>query len=356
MFHLFKSVYLDIDLAVGSHGCDSIYIGPNKPPRSDGDLRSKIVSYHKNTQDFIGKVSSSADKEFWEVISNFKSTSSKLVVYVPVDILYEIQIEYWKSILPNSTLQSLYSMHQIYIEDCRFRSYLPTNVESLACKNAYQKLAPLSLNEFSILYGKIEKSEFLKLMAKENYSFEYQLADFFVNPHSAVKMSVLEKVKHFTWTNWIAELEILKGDILNGILDINRLLPDDFKIQIDDPTMIFPQALANPYLAWVADRNFAADNFSYVELNYDRRIFKFLYDRFYSLWQVNGEDMAELIDLIYDHRYEELLRRDVNRSFGCVYSGGRQRDKINQTLISMIYHLERNKSYSKLSELALHRI
>ncbi len=343
-------------MAAGSHGCDSIYIGPNKPPRSDGDLRSKIVSYHKNIQDFVSDLRSSTDQGFWDVVFNFHSTSNRLVVYLPVDFLYEIQIEYWKSILPNSTLLSLYSMHQIYIEDCRFRSYLPTNVESLACKNAYQKLTPLSFNEFSIMYDSIDKSEFLKLIPKGNFSFEYQLADFFVNPQSTVKMSVLEKVKHFTWTNWIAELEILKGDILNGILDINRLLPEDFKIQTDDPTMIFPQALANPYLAWVADRSFAADNFSYVESNYDRNIFKFLYDRFYSLWQVNGEDMSELIDLIYDHRYEELLRRDVKRSFGCVYSGGRQRDKINQTLISMIYHLERNKSYTKLSELALHRI
>ncbi len=323
MFHLFNSVYLEFD-------------GPNEK------LENKIKS-----------LGLSDKNDIWPFLYTQFGETSRFVCSMNSQDLLRMQVTFWKNILPHSSEDTVYKLHLLFIEDCKFRAHLPAVAESSIVKAAHMSLKPYSRKEFNQIYESSVQVDFLKRISKEKLSFEYQLADYFYNENSQLKDAVLKKVRHCTWVNWMAELEILKTDILNGITDINRLLPKESWIDVSDSTQLFTQIIGHPYLCWVTDADFSGNNYEYVEKNYNKDIFKFLYSCFYNMWQVNGEDMSELIDLIYSHQYETLLHRDVRRSFGSVYSAGRFRNRMNQVLVSTIYKHKRDGNLSALKSFTL---
>lgn len=323
MFHLFNSVYLE----------------PNTlSEKLDQQLKHNNLK-HEN--------------EIWQFLYNQQIQPSRLVFSLTGADLLRLQITFWKNILPFATSETVYNLHLLYIEDCKFRTHLPTPIETATAKAGYISLQTYSRHEFNSAFEAVQNIDFLKKLPKEKLSFEFQLADFFHNDKSTLKEAVLDKVRHCTWGNWLAELEILKADIINGITDINRLLPKENWIDVSDSTQLYIQAIGHPYLCWIADADFSGNNYEYVEKNYNKDIFKFLYECFYSMWQVNGEDMNELIDLIYSHQYETLLYRDVRRSFGSVYAAGRFRNRMNQVLISTIYKHKRENNLTALKPFTL---
>ncbi|MBL7557221.1 MAG: hypothetical protein JNM24_15450 [Bdellovibrionaceae bacterium] len=344
MFHVFESIYFDFHHGISDHGYDRIVIG-----------KSELFSAqdYASFTEFVEKELNGKPSDFWRFLRSYPRKSSRLIVYLEANQLLELQLELWKNILPHASNDTLVQLHKTYLEDCKFRRFLSTNVESEKSKQGYSMLKPFDTVTLEQVIQKISPIPFLKELKKEELSFEYQLSEFLLNPNSPIKACVLDKVRHFTWSNWLAELEILKGDILNGIIDVNRLLPDDSHIDVSDPTLLFHQIIGHPYLSWVTDLEFYSSNYDFIERSYDKNIFKKIYERFYSLWQVNGEDMSELIDLIYSHQYEKLLYRDIQRSFGCVYSAGRFRNRMNQILISWIYSMKRANNTAALKSLSL---
>lgn len=289
----------------------------------------------------------------WEYLLLQSPKHSRIVVYLEAELLFRLQIEYWKNILPFVSREDMFHLHRLYIEDCRFKNSLPRPRDFVLSENKLTQITSYDKITFNEIYENISLIETLKQVPKENLSFEYQLADFFYDSSSELKPVLLEKIRHFTWTNWIAEIEILKSDILNGIMDINRLIPAESAIDTSDPTLLFNQLIGNEYLRWIVDENIFPGDYNYLEMNYSKEIFKFIYERFYNMWQVNGEDMSELIDLIYSYQYEKLLYRDVARSFGSVYSAGRQRNKVNQILVSYLYKLKREGQLSAIKPFTL---
>jgi hypothetical protein len=349
MFHVFESVYFDFHHGIADHGYDSLVIGTTE------GFNSSLFSgkFFSSFENFVSQELKGDPSEIWKYLRQYPRKSSRLIVYLSVDILLRLQMELWKNILPRANNETLVLLHKMYMEDCKFRRFLSTNIESDASKRGYTLLKPLDKVALEKTISDTHNVPFLKQLDKNDLSFEYQLSDLFYNPNSAVKKTVLDKIKYFTWSNWLAELEILKCDILNGIIDVNRLLPEDMSIDTSDPTQLFNQIIGHPYLSWITDLEFYSNNFDFIESAYDKNIFKKIYARFYSLWQVNGEDMSELIDLIYSHQYEKLLYRDIQRSFGCVYSAGRFRNRMNQVLISWIYASKRNGNADALKSLSL---
>lgn len=317
MFHLFDRVYLDFD-----------FFHPRKDAPEGPD--------------------------FWGGLVSRGPRSDRFVVHLDERSFYRTQLQYWRTILPSANEPGLHFLHRTFIEDCRLRSFLSPDSEAIRGRERYRDLRPWSREEFAAEWSSLPPvPPELAALSRERVSFEYQLATLFLNPATPLKSVVLEKVKHYTWGNWFAELNILKGDILNGIMDINRLLPPSAGIDTRDPSCLLPQVLGNPYLSWVMDTEFRWPNCDHVIRAYDRTIFKELYTRFYNLWEVDTEDMNELIDLIYTHQYETLLMRDVKRAFGSVYSAGLFRSRINQILVSWIYRCSRENRPEPLRVLSL---
>lgn len=318
------------------------------------DLKSSRVASINKQIDFSELNFKPNDEALWRFFQTSSQLGETLVVYVEPEDLLKLQLTLWKNIFPHSDLDSLYQLHKIYIEDYHLRSFLSSDKLNTTVRTGYLQVKKMMKSEFEHLYSDIEGISVIKSYDKKHLSFEYQLAEYFYNNQTVLKSCVLDKIKKFTWGNWLAELEVLKGDILNGILDINKLLPDQAHIDVQKTDMLFAQFAANPYLNWALDPQLTSNNYDYIEQTYSKDIFHTLYSRFYNLWQVNGEDMSELIDLIYGHRYEELLTRDVKRGFGSVYSAGRFRHIINQIFVSWLYAKKRDEALNSIAPYRLY--
>lgn len=350
MFHLFNSVYL-ADKALYQGYTHSIVIDEVARLKPRHGLYFK---QYPSWEMFVDSELQGHSENFWKFIYDLGESGQRYIVFLNSENLLKLQIVFWKTVLPHITIEGGFDLHKIYFEDCMLRCHLPEHMLNQEVKTAYRSYKLLNYERFQQQWNDAEKSPYLGEISKDLLSFEYQLGDYFVNSDTPVKPALLKKIGHFSWVNWVSEIFILKTDIINAILDVNNLLPEEHHIDTSVPGAIYSQIIGNRYLNWILDDQIQPRNYEYVEKNYSREMFKFLYDRFYSLWQVNGEDMAELIDLIYDHQYEELLIRDVGRRFGSVYSSNRFQDRINQVLVSLLYRLKRENRISELRQFSLY--
>lgn len=351
MFHLFNSVYLSEKSFFGSvPNCALIGDGQQLPPEK------KNVKQYRDWAEFVAQELGEDENAVWEYLMGKADVSRSFTLFLPAEILIRLQCVYWKNILANAPWETGYTLHKIQFEDSMLRLHLPEHVMKAELREGFRHYKLMSAESFKAMWRELPVVPFLAQVSKDCLSFEFQLADYFVNPHTSVKGPLLKKVGHYSWVNWVSEIFILKTDIINAVLDVNRLLPDGCKLESDEPGTLYSQMLGNKYLSWVFDDQIHPRNYLYVEKAYPKEIFKQLYDRFYNLWQVNGEDMSELIDMIYSYQYEELLLRDVRRQFGSVYSSNRFQDRINQVLVSYLYKLKREGNIEELKVFTLTKL
>jgi len=352
MFHVFKDVYLDLDEAFTSLRYDAIVLSNRWTNMRFLDPVAKMIHPYESLQAFADVKTEGDMDAVWAHFYTFKPSTTRLVVYLKPAEYQALQIQFWKSILKNPTVDTVYALHKSFTQDRWFKSFFYDENPQQQARDAGRALRVIPTTEFRRLYSETAISPFLNRMSKISLSFEYLLADYFRDPESTYESVVLNKVKRFTWSNWIQELEVLKADLLNGALDLNNVLPSGHKINTDDPGELFASISTNHYLKWIVDPNIHYSNPEYVEQSYDKEIFKHLYEAVLNLWEA-GEDMNELIDMIYSHQYAELLDRDVERGLGCVYTAGRYRMRANQVFASWIYGVKRSGDLSPLSAYGL---
>lgn len=349
MFHVFNSTYIaNSELFDGQF--KSIVISGNKSIVWPFDER---VKRYNGWVEFVQQELNGEESAFWGKLHVYGGAQSKFILYVDPELYIQLQLVFWKSILPRLDVESAHLLHRITFEDSMLRCHLPEHMLKERVRNGYRSYSLLSKDDFARRWGQIEKSDFLEKTNKNELSFEFQVADYFMYPETPLKKTLLDKVGHFTWVNWVSEIFILKTDIINAIQDVNKLLPPDHQIDTSVPGAIYSQIIGNSYLNWILDDEIHPRNYQYVEQAYSKDIFQYLYHQFYNLWQVNGEDMSVLIDLIYSHSYEDLLKRDVARGFGSVYSSNRFQDRINQVLVSYLYKQKRDGNYDRILPFSL---
>lgn len=352
MFHVFKDVYLDLDEAFTSLRYNTIVLSDRWSRLQFVDPAAKLVQPYDSLQAFADRHTGGDLDLVWNHFYMFNPSTTRLVVYVKPDEYLRLQIQYWKSILKNPTRETVYALHKMFTQDCWFKSFFYDENPQQQARDASRSLTLMSDVDFNAWYEVIPVSNFLHNMSKSAISFEYLLADYFRDPNSAYATVLLDKIKKFTWSNWIQELEVLRADLLNGILDVNNVLPEGYKVNTMDPGALFAEIGTNPYLKWVVDPNIHYSNPEYIEMTYNKEIFKRLYERVLNIWIVEddrpGEDMSELIDLIYGHQYAQLLERDIARGLGCVYTAGRYRMRTNQVFASWLYGIKRSGDLSPL--------
>ena len=341
MFHLFNSVYLNFDFNFEPAGKDFILasdIYGNKPMITVQN--NEVYQSQPSFEDLI-KYSFTGEEDFW---AKLIARNKKVVVYVKPSQLYKLQTKYLKSVFKHASVQDLHKIHVSFIESTRLRSYVEDSRSPDQRKHkTLTSINSLSLEEFEELYNSTEVSKVLQSLDKTTLSFEYLLADYVYNKNSQYKSALLAKSEVMIWDNWFNELEYLRYETIFGSLDLNKLDPN---IELGIGTI--EEALAqSELLKWIVDPDFAY-NREYITTNYDYKTFNSLWDKIYSLYGVS-EDMSETNELINTNMYEELLTRDINRGFGCTYTGEMFKEKANHVFASYCYNIARTNDTSSLA-------
>lgn len=349
MFHLFKTVYLEFDYKFDSVGYNFIMASsrvtqglPMGFPESQNEVYRTTSNFEQLLNDeFDGNIES-----FWEALYNL---DKKTIVYLTKEDLFKLQIQYLKSVLVNASVEDIYLIHKCFIESMRVRSYISTTAKDSRNNYTRQLLQIPTFEEFYELCDVTPVSNFLKNSVDRNtLSFEYLLGDFlYRGDASPYKEELLERVKLITWDNWADELEQLRLESIFGFLDMD-ILEDGLDIGVGE---IESTIKSSPKLAWIFDENFVASP-EYIREHHDYTYFDDIFARVYSVW--NGqEDMAELNEMIMNEQYEELLQRDIERGFGCLYTFELFKDKSNQVLATYLYKKKRAGQTSDLRSFKL---
>jgi hypothetical protein len=344
MFHLFNSVYLNFDFNFEPAGKDFILasdIYGNKPMITVQN--NEVYQSQPSFEDLI-KYSFTGEEDFW---AKLIARNKKVVVYVKPSQFYKLQTKYLKSVFKHASVQDLHKIHVSFIESTRLRSYIvDCTGRDLRRHKILTSINALSLEEFEELYNSTEVSKVLQSLDKSKLSFEYLLADYIYNKNSKYKYALLDKSEVIIWDNWFNELEYLRYEILFGSLDLNKLDPN---IELGIGTI--EDALAqSELLKWTVDADFAY-NREYIKTNYDYETFNSLWDKIYSLSGISSDmpDMSETNELINKNMYEELLTRDINRGFGCTYTGEMFREKCNHVFATYCCNIARSNDTSSLA-------
>lgn len=345
MFHLFNSVYIDFDFRFEPMGKDFILA-------SDifGNMPMVIVQNNEayksrpSFEDLI-KQSFSGDKEtLWK---DLIARSKKVVLYVKPEKLYELQIEFFKSVFKYAECKDLYKMHVSFIESIRLQSHYELRDKDFRKQTILNTIHPLQYSQFEEIYNNTEISKTLQRIDKTTLSFEYLLADYIYNSSTKYKHALLSKIEVMTWDNWLDELEQLKYEIIFGSLDLNRL-DANLNFEIGN---IEEQLSNSDTLKWVVDRNFT-HNRKYIKSTYNYKMFDPLWKDIYEIY-AGQEKMDDLNELINTDQYEEILWRDINRGFGCIFTGEMFKTKSNQVFATYCYKVARSENKDELAPFRL---
>lgn len=354
MFHLFKTAYLEYDYKFDSIGYKFVMasplVGDGIALPMSGPLEKDILypvthSFESLLNDnFNGKI----DK-FWEKLY---MSENKIICYLLPEDLNKLQIQYWKSIFSNSTINDVYFLHKTWIESIRLRSYINTTARDYRNYETRQKLKILSFDEFKNVYESTQISNFLKNgIDFSKISFEYLLADYFYNgSSSSMKTELLNRVKIISVDNFRDELEQLKLEIIFGFLDVNKLY-DTIKPEVGT----LEEQMKNSKLSWALDDNFNTDP-KYMRENYNYldfiEQFNKINDKVYSI-RSEEDYMKVLTESTIFEKWEELLMEDIKRNYGCIYTWKFFKEKGNQVLATYIYQKIRENKTQDLSPFRL---
>jgi len=343
MFHVFKDVYLDLDEAFTSLRFDSIAISDRWSKLIFLDPVAKFVRTYDSLASFEAQHANNAG--IWGYLYTLTPKKSRIVIYLKPADYQKLQIQYWKSILKNPTAETVYTLHKLFTEDRWFKSCLFSDSSVPSLRDAARVLKVMSRENFDAAYDTTPVIDFLHTMSKSTISFEYLLANYFRDPNSLYAPVVLQKIKQFTWTNWIMDLEDAKFDLINLMFDVNNILPPEHHIDVSDASTLFASVSTNEYLSWIVDPNIHYSAPEYLEATYDKKIFKHF---IYKLQCHIDDESNRYIDMIYNHQYAELLEEDVQRGLGSVYTQSRYQERMNQVFTSWLYSVKRSGDLSPL--------
>jgi len=345
MFHLFNSVYLNFDFNFEPAGKDFILasdIYGNKPMITVQN--NEAYESQPTFEDLINYSFNGRKENLWKDLIN---RPAKVILYVKPSKLYELQIEFLKNVFKYASCEDLYKIHVSFIESTRLRSYYEMSVNDNRKKIILDTIHPMEYSAFEDVYDKTVICETLQRIDKSLLSFEYLLADYVYNRSTKYKSALLSKIEVMTWDNWLDELEQLKYEIIFGSLNLNIL---DSNLNLDIGT-IESQLANSDTLKWVIDRNFT-HNREYIKRTYDYQMFDPLWTQIYAMYS-GEEKMDDLNQLVNNDEYEKLLWRDIDRGFGCTYTGEMFKEKSNHVFATYCYNIARSNDTSALASYRL---
>ncbi len=316
--------------------------------------KPELLQTGDNLEDIINKNFDANRELFWEYL--FKpGTTERYLCYVGEDDFFYLQTEYWKSIFIEPCSDFLFLLHNLFIQDLKLKSLCGKTLAGDNGNRALQELKPLNKAEFLELFNDVKASEFLSLVPNSSRSFEYLLADYLNNKKQSNAFN--EKLKLASWKVAIEEIKILRNEVMVGVYDYLHYgyHGNQEKVLITkDITSVIDMIKADPNYLWILDEEIEPENHEYVKSCYSPEMFKTFLTHQAQKYPGTIKDEAiqnkiiEILELVFDEKYTELLDLDIQSGFGSLFFSGSENTKVNNLLISYVYDQYRNNELDKL--------
>lgn len=346
MLHLFNKVYLKHE-SMFETTSESIMARSERKAHPLAFLVSfegaELPSFEEMLKD---RYENSFDKFWTDLISI--SPDKKYSVFVDSKVLLELSLQYWKSIFKNPNVESLYRLYSFSILDNKLKSYLLKDSQVSSKKRFNESLHYISKEEFTEVFNNTPVIQCLVDLDKSVLGFENLLANYFATSSSKYKDAFKERLGDLAWASWFDDVQILRSELLTGFYDLNKLLPE-LKLDLSAPVSIEEEILKNKHLAWMLDPKFEESNMDYILRKYSKDIFvdlnkvmvfakgashkkELLTDN-----QLFFNYQVHLTNLVFDEKFEEFLKQDIEDGFGCQLINDHLQHKANQLFVSFVY-------------------
>lgn len=350
MFHLFDNVYLEHESRYSTKYYH--YVLSSQGMRHPA-LRHTEAHIHnvKPFEQFLQDDFKASENVFWNKISE-NPKNQKLVLFVDDELLLRFQIGYWRSILKNPSADNLYQLYSYHTLDMKLKRYLYVE-DSLTNHQDYILPDQLSKEVFTEKVSSTPPIEAFQKMDKSRVGFELLLANHFLT--DKYRSSFLDRLKELSWRAWFDDVEILRSEIINSFYDLKRIFPHASSI-FPDVKLTEHFILSEPKLSWVLDPRFGERDIEYVKKTYSKEMFLELGETILKCMEGKDNNVEEHIlptEYVFDDRYEDLLNRNINKQFGCLFVNDQLKKKTNQLLPLLVYEKVRENKIPDLSFMEL---
>ncbi len=360
MFHLFNRVYLKHESLFSSGDVKSLVVMSEKSQHPLGRLLGFETAILPSFYDILESDHGNSIEKFWESILN-KEPDTRFELVADSQMLNYLVIQYWKSIFKSPDVEGVFKLYNFFILDSRLKTFIYNDFSSVSRKSLVKSIQFMDKSQFVELYEKLEPVAVLRDAKKDDFSFEYLLADYVFNPQTKYLKGFKEKVRNLSWKKWMGDMDVLKGELLNDFYSIKKLVPSiDFSF--DDAIHVEKYFASNESLSWMLDEKFNSRNSDYIRRKYNKNIFLDIFKNMIlgspsaenlSFQEWYADDQMLLTNLVFEEDFDAFLHIDMKRGFGCSLTGDHLRQKCNQIFVSYVYDKIRSKQAHELKHYEL---
>lgn len=293
---------------------------------------------------------------FWQ---SLRARSAKVLIIARRDIVAELLVQYWKSIFVSTTLDSLYELYSLQVNNENLHAHRANERQARHESPNSNKELPvrLTLEEFKPIYEAAKPIESFANMGVHQMPFEYLLMTYFAgrenvcgnNLSTRHRVELFKKMDTILKKNIVAELIAIRDDLFYETHNFYLLNQDEEEKLITDP---MEEMRKRPELAWVLDDIFEFGNEDEILKKYSLMQIKLFFITHQRLLRYRMEDYV-IIDLLMDKHYDRILKLDMDDHKGNFFCLSAYVSKINGLLVSYLYQLVRLKRCDKLANYVL---
>lgn len=265
--------------------------------------------------------------------------AAKVIVIARKDYVAELLIQYWKSIFKDPSLESLYTLYQLTVNNENLHSYrFRERTAKVTSPNSDSDLIEkLTLEEFTTLFNKTDKVAALEGLEKRYLPFEYllmsELGNYGKPGRKEIYQPLYKKIDMIVRKNIVGELISARDDFFFETHNFYLLNEGEKETPILDPLKTIEQ---NPSLSWVLDDLFEYGNEDEILAKYSLGQIKGFYEVYHRLFGYQFDDY-NAIDFIQNKTFMKLVEYDIQDHKGNFFCSSAFVSKINGLLISYMY-------------------
>lgn len=350
MFHLFDNVYLENEKRFFVKHHHYLLFSEHREHPAARYMEGPLLPIHP-MQEMLDEQFNGSEEIFWKTITE-NPKERKLILFADDELFFRFKIAYWKSVLKTPTLENLFQLYMYDSLDRKLKQFSYVG-DGLAINNENINVTPLSKEDFFKQAEAISSIKAFTDLDKSRVGFELLLANYFLTGN--YKSAFLDRLKVLSWRAWFDDVEILRSEIINSFYDMKRIFPA-VSSTFTDANMTEHFILSEPRLSWILDPQISERDIEYVRRTYSKEIFIELGETVLRFMEGKNNNVEEHIlptKYVFEDRYEELLEKNIAKSFGCLFVNDQMKRKSNQLLPLLVYEKVRENKISDLSFMEL---
>lgn len=347
MINLFDRVYIKHDNAMSrSRGQTKIIISDKEfdiqyAETPEAQRHLNILPRFTALEELDAEFGSRND--FWTVL---RAKSAKALIIAKREVVAELLIQCWKSVFVNTTLDSLYTLYSLYVNNENLHANRANERQARHESPNSRKELPvrLTLEEFAPIYEKTEAVAALSILTASQLPFEYLMMSYFTTAHvpgaagnNRHRIELFKKIGSILKQNVVAEMIAIRDDMFYETHNFYLLNEGEREELITDP---MEEMRKRPELAWALDDIFEFGNEDEILKKYSLSHMKMFFMTHQKLLRYRMDEYA-MIDLLISGNYDAIIQMDIDDHKGNFFCLSGFVSKINGLLISYLYQLVR---------------